>query len=449
VNDNFFSAEHVEVFMEQLYEGLGRFFFPSLSFPRRRESQIVYFMFGSPPTRGQGLDARLRGHDRKNSTTFELSIKVAFVFLCLFLMNTVAGHKVIAEDHPDFLSVTGPCNLVFPKDHGPHPGYRTEWWYYTGNLLAESGDRYGYQLTFFRSQISASGTQKKWPQPASAWRTQQVYLAHAAISDISAKRHLQAELVTRGALGMAGASNKSGQTTIFIKNWSAQINPSRHILKAVTDDFSYDLTLQPVKPPVLHGQSGYSRKGSTPERASCYYSLARLIAKGSLKIDGKEVAVEGLSWMDHEYSTAPLEPGIVGWDWFSLQLSDQTEIMLFLLRQENGGINPTSSGTFVDRSGKAQHLTKENFSVEVLDHWKSPKSGAVYPAGWRLNVFPLAIELTIVANLSDQEMQTAASTGVTYWEGSVSAHGKVAKQPIKAGGYIELTGYAQSFSAPL
>jgi predicted secreted hydrolase len=178
-------------------------------------------------------------------------------------------------------------------------------------------------------------------------------------------------------------------------------------------------------------------------------SLARLIAKGSLKIDGKEVAVEGLSWMDHEYSTAPLEPGIVGWDWFSLQLSDQTEIMLFLLREENGRIHPASSGTFVNRSGKPQHLTKENFNVEVLDHWKSLKSGAVYPAGWRLSVLPLAIQLTITPNLADQEMRTAASTGVIYWEGSVSATGTTAKEPVKAEGYVELTGYAKAFRAPL
>jgi predicted secreted hydrolase len=165
--------------------------------------------------------------------------KLSILFFILFILLITWA---FAADQDGFLSVSGPCNLTFPENHRPHPGYRTEWWYYTGNLRAESGDRYGYQLTFFRSQISPCETQKKWPQPASAWRTQQVYLAHAAISDISAKRHSQAELVARGALGMAGASHTTGQTTIFIKNWSAQINASRHILKAVTDDFSYDLS---------------------------------------------------------------------------------------------------------------------------------------------------------------------------------------------------------------
>jgi predicted secreted hydrolase len=216
----------------------------------------------------------------------QLTKIVAFVFVCLILMKTVTAHKVIAGDESDFLSVTGPCNLTFPKDHGPHPGYRTEWWYYTGNLQAESGARFGYQLTFFRSQISPSDAQKKWPRPTSAWRTQQIYLGHAAVSDISGKRHLQAEQVARQALGLAGTSEAAGNTIIFIKNWRAQIGGNTHILKAITDAFSYDLTLQAAKKPVLHGQAGYSRKGSTPRSASCYYSVTRLISGGTLTVPG-------------------------------------------------------------------------------------------------------------------------------------------------------------------
>jgi predicted secreted hydrolase len=341
----------------------------------------------------------------------QLSKIAAFVFLGLILMNTVAAFKVIAGDESDFLSVTGPCNLEFPKDHGPHPGYRTEWWYYTGNLQAESGARFGYQLTFFRSQIGPPGTEKKWPRPTSAWRTQQIYLGHAAISDISGKRHLQAEQVAREALGLAGTSVADGSRTIFIKNWRAQIEKDAHILKAVTDEFSYDLTLQPVKQPVLHGQAGYSRKGSAPQSA--------------------------------------LEPGIVGWDWFSLQLSDRTEIMLYQFRNEQGGLSPASSGTLIDASGNPRHLTIDDFSIDVLDQWKSPHSRASYPTRWRLTIFPLSIQLSVDANLSDQEMQTPASTGVTYWEGSVSVRGSAAKHPVKGMGYVELTGYAQPFRAPM
>jgi predicted secreted hydrolase len=376
----------------------------------------------------------------------QLFKKVALMILVLFLMSTTAGHNGIGADQSDFLSVTGPCNLVFPKDHGLHSGYRTEWWYYTGNLEAETGNRYGFQLT---CQINTPADEKGWPRPPSAWRTRQIYLGHAAITDIFNKRHMQSELMARGILGMAGVSQEEMDTLIFIKNWSAKIEADRHLLKTATDDFSYQLALKPAKPSVLHGEAGYSRKGSTPERASCYYSFPRLKTEGALTVGEKTVAVQGLSWMDHEFSTAPLEPGIIGWDWFSLQLSNQTEVMLFLLRNEKGGFNPASSGTFIDASGKPHHLKKTDFRVDVLNSWESPRSQAVYPVHWRLTVFPLAIQLIAKANLSDQEMRTQATTGVTYWEGSISINGSVGKHPVKGSGYVELTGYAQSFKAPM
>lgn len=375
--------------------------------------------------------------------------RAALAFLGLFLISIAADYHAIAEDKSGFLSVTGPCNLVFPKDHGSHPGYRTEWWYYSGNLEAETGNRYGFQLTFFRNQINTPADQKRWPRPASVWRTRQIYLGHAAITDILENRHLQSELMARGALGMAGVSQKAPGTLVFIKNWSADIGADRHLLKTATDEFSCELSLKPTKPPVLHGQAGYSRKGSTPERASCYYSLTRLKTDGALTIDGKTMAVRGLSWMDHEYSTAPLEPGIIGWDWFSVQLSDQTEIMLYLLRNAQGRLSHSSSGTFIDVSGRSRHLTKDDFRVEVLDRWKSSRSGAEYPIHWQLTVFPLAIQLTAKASIANQEMQTQATPGLTYWEGSISLKGSVGKYPVKGSGYAELTGYAHSFNAPM
>jgi predicted secreted hydrolase len=374
---------------------------------------------------------------------------ISFLLFSIFLMIICWGCHAFAEDDSDFLTVTGPCNLNFPKDHGPHPGYRTEWWYYTGNLQSDVGVPYGFQLTFFRRQISPPGASKKWPKPHSAWRTQQIYLGHAAISDISEKRYLPSERIARESLGIAGVSQKANETTIFIKNWSAKIGTGSHMLKAATDDFSYELTLQSLKPLILHGMAGYSRKGSTPERASCYYSITRLITEGALTLGGKTIPVKGLSWMDHEFSTAPLEPGIIGWDWFSLQLSDQSEIMLFQLRNEHGSLHPASSGTFIDPSGRPRRLNRENFRVEVLDQWKSPNSGAVYPARWRLSVFPLGIQLTVAANMPNQEMQTPGSTGETYWEGSVTANGSVANQAVQGRGYVELTGYAKFFNAPM
>jgi predicted secreted hydrolase len=369
-----------------------------------------------------------------------------FVFISYFL---VIGHPVLAEAPSNYLTITGPCNLEFPKDHGAHPGYRTEWWYYTGNLRSQTGDHYGFQLTFFRSQISPPGADKTWPDPPSAWRTQQVYLAHAAVSDIAGKRHLQAELVSREALSMAGVLHRPPETVVYLKNWSARIGAEAQVLHVDTDEFSYELTLKPVKPPVLHGRAGYSLKGSSPERASCYYSYTRHAVEGQLTIGGKTMAVRGQGWMDHEFSTAVLEPGIKGWDWFSLQLADRTELMLFLLRTDDGGISAVSGGTFVDPDGNTRAIGKDEFAVTILDTWKSPHSKAVYPSRWRLRVFPVSLDLTIFPNLADQEMQTSGSTGVTYWEGSVSIRGTRDANQINGLGYVELTGYAEIFDRPM
>jgi predicted secreted hydrolase len=379
----------------------------------------------------------------------KLAKNTKFITICLCLVIVAAGPLAIAEDNAEYLSVTRPCNLELPKDHGPHPGYRTEWWYYTGNLSSEKGNRYGFQFTIFRTQISPPGFEKKWPQPSSAWRTLQIYLGHAAISDISGKRHVQDERVARAALGLAGGVHKDGNTEIFVNTWSLQIASGRHLINQISDDFAFELILIPDKPPVMHGDEGYSRKGSTPHRASCYYSFTRLNTKGTLTTGGHSTGVEGTSWMDHEYSTAVLEPGLVGWDWFSLQLSDNTEIMFFLLREDDGSVSPVSSGSFIDASGSLLHLDKDDFKVDVLKTWKSPGSRTVYPARWRVQVHPLFIDLTVFPNLADQEMQTLKSTGVTYWEGSVGLKGTKQGQAIKGQGYVELTGYAGSFDAPM
>jgi predicted secreted hydrolase len=377
------------------------------------------------------------------------TISAITIGLISLFIGPILGSMVKAAEPTGYLSVTGPCNLDFPGDHGPHPGYRTEWWYYTGNLQAETGEKYGFQLTFFRSQISPPDERQNWPQPTSAWRTQQVYLAHSAISNITGKQHLQAELISRGALNMAGAKQIEDTTTLFLKNWSADIGPDQHLLTVNSDGFSYELALTPEKPPVLHGIAGYSLKGSTAERASCYYSFTRLNAQGKLSIGENIVAVKGSAWMDHEYSTALLEPGLQGWDWFSLQLSDKTEVMAFVLRKEKGGIGPASSATVIGNQGQNRHISNDEFVVTVRNTWKSPHTKAVYPAGWRLQIFPYALDLTITPNLADQEMQSSLSTGVIYWEGSVSIEGTRAGQPIVGQGYVELTGYAQPFDAPM
>jgi predicted secreted hydrolase len=348
-----------------------------------------------------------------------------------------------------FLQVTGPCRLSFPADHGPHTDYRTEWWYYTGNLIDGDKRRFGFQLTFFRSGLQPPGNRKQWPVPASAWRTDQIYLAHAAVSDISGGRHLKAERMARPVLSLAGAEQGDGQVTINVHGWQTVISPEGHRLQADANAFALTLDLIPDKPVVLHGDSGYSRKGQSVERASCYYSFTRLQASGSLTLDGTRHEVTGSAWMDHEFSTAPLQPGIIGWDWFSLQLGDRTEIMIFLLRQPDGTLNPASSGTYVLPEGRTRHLSLGDVRVEPMLQWSSPHSGARYPVEWQVAVVPLGLELTVTANLDDQEMRTPNSTDVIYWEGSVNVKGTRMQKAVDGVGYVEMTGYARPFDAPM
>ena len=347
----------------------------------------------------------------------------------------------------DFESVSNGCDLQFPRDHGAHPGFQTEWWYYTGNLRGEGGERYGFQITFFRRQIAPLAEQEKWPDPVSTWRTLQVYFAHTALSNMATGKFHHGEKISRGAADLAGVRQGPSETLIFLEDWSARITPSGHELKSQAQSFSIQLNLKPLKEPVLHGESGYSLKGSTPDKASCYYSLTRMEALGIVTLGNRDLPVAGTAWMDHEFSSAPIESIYVGWDWFSLQFTDNTELMIYLLRKKDGSFGTPSSGTFVDAAGRGFHLGSDEFSVQALDFWKSPHTGATYPSRWKLHVHPIQMDLTVEANLADQELRTGGSTQITYWEGSVSATGAVSGKPVASVGYVELTGYAHPIEA--
>jgi predicted secreted hydrolase len=377
-------------------------------------------------------------------TSFKRLTTLLLVFPILCLAAGSAGSKP-----GGYLEVTGPCDLSFPADHGPHPGYRTEWWYYTGHLTDADRHRFGFQLTFFRSRLKPPADRQLWPHPASAWRTDQVYLAHAAITDVTNGRHLQAEDIARPVLSLGGAEATAEGWRIYLHTWQAVISPVRHLLNADTRHFNLALALKPVKPLVLHGQSGYSRKGQAPERASCYYSFTRLQADGALALDGTRRRVHGSAWMDHEFSTAPLQPGITGWDWFSLQFSDQTEIMFYRLRNADGTVNPASSGTYVLPSGKTRHLKHDEVQITPLASWRSPHTHARYPSKWRVTIAPLNCTLTVTPELADQEMRTPRTTDVVYWEGSVQTEGTKEHKRAQGVGYVELTGYAKAFDAPM
>jgi predicted secreted hydrolase len=341
---------------------------------------------------------------------------------------------------PPFQSATAGYRYEFPRDHGSHSSYRTEWWYYTGHLRSKSGRSFGFELTFFRRGVPPEDI-KTLP---SKWSLHHIYLAHFAVTDITGKRFHFSEKLSREGLGKAGADES--RLRVWIDDWRAEAGPDSagaHILAARDETHALALTLQPAKPPVAHGPAGISRKGKDVGQASHYYSFTRLATTGSLTIDGEVFDVTGTSWMDHEFGSSELGADQVGWDWFSIQLEDNTELMLYRMRLRDGSTDRASSGTAVSADGRPQHLEVTDFQIESTATWTSSESKATYPSRWQLKFPSLDLMLDVVPLLADQELRTSRSTKVSYWEGAVAVTGTKKGRPIKGQGYVELTGYTE------
>ena len=320
----------------------------------------------------------------------------------------------------------------FPADHGPHVDFRNEWWYVTGNLDSDDGERFGFEMTIFRFSLTPS-----MPEADSNWRTNQVYIAHLAVTDAERERFVVAERYSRGALDLAGA--RSDPFRVWIDDWEIAAGeggwPWR--LRAVDEDLALDLDLTALRAPVLNGDRGLSRKSSSIDSASYYYSITRLRTEGTVTVDGSEYRVSGLSWLDREWSTSALAPDQLGWDWFALQLSDGTDLMLYNIRRNDGTADPSSSGTLSSNDGHATGLQQDDFEIVVNSTWESPQGGT-YPSGWTLRLPERELELEVVPVIADQELFTT----VRYWEGAVDVKGLYRGEPISGRGYVELTGYA-------
>jgi len=337
-----------------------------------------------------------------------------------------------------FARADGPRPLSFPADHGPHLDYQTEWWYYTGNLDTADGQHWGYQLTFFRRALAPPAQRRV---RASNWAADQVYMAHFALMDVAGKRHPVFERLSRGAAGLAGA--QAAPFNIWLEDWRVQqIEPDVYHLSAAQDDMALDLTLKDRKGPILQGDQGYSRKGPDPGNASYYYSLTRLESSGTVRVGSTLHQVSGLSWMDHEFSTSALAADQVGWDWFALQLDDGSELMAFQIRKADGSIDPFSSGTLIAPDGSTRRLGRDDLVISANATWRSPRSGAAYPAAWTVKVPSAGLTLDIKPYLSDQELNVS----FTYWEGAVRVSGEHGGRAVAGNGYIELTGYAGSMA---
>jgi predicted secreted hydrolase len=335
----------------------------------------------------------------------------------------------------------------FPRDHAAHPDFKIEWWYYTGNVKTADGRRFGYQVTFFRVGIDYA------PANPSRWAVRDLYMTHLAVSDAKGQRYRYAEKLSRGGPGLAGALADRYYT--WNDGWIATGNPEpgtgnrRHKLKALSKDAGIDLLLDEGKPIIFHGIDGINQKGARPGNASHYYSLTRMPTKGTIAIDGERFDVAGETWMDHEFSTSFLEPEQRGWDWLSIQLSDNREIMLYVMRRADGQHDPRSSGTLVDAGGKSIHLSDKDFTLTPGRATFASKNGAVYPVEWTVTIPSHNIDLQITTPLKDQELSLEQSTGVAYWEGMIDVTGQSGAQAVSGVGYLEMTGYHGSLGRVL
>jgi predicted secreted hydrolase len=369
-----------------------------------------------------------------------------------------AAEALAGGDTAGFERALEPRPFRFPEDHGPHPGFRTEWWYLTGHLEAEDaaavGDpsgagarrEFGFQLTFFRSALAPDA-----PGRDSAWSTNQLWMGHFALTDVGSGRHLHEERFARGAAGLAGA--EADPFRVWLEDWELARLPGAPPREGSGSAFPFrlraslahgpeaglDLVLEEGKAPVLQGDRGLSQKGPEPGNASFYLSWTRMPVRGSVRIDGEALDVRGEAWMDREWSTSALGDVHRGWDWFSLQLDDGRELMFFELRRRDGARDPLNHGALVAADGGWRRLEGSEVELEVLGRWSSPLDGATYPSGWRLRVPGEALDLVLTPRVPDQEMNVS----FRYWEGALEVEGTAAGRPVGGRGYAELTGYAE------
>jgi len=337
------------------------------------------------------------------------------------------------EDQPGYQRARPGQRPGLPADHGPHPDFRSEWWYFTGNLSSETGRHFGFQLTFFRFALAPQPVQR-----ASAWATRQLWMAHLALTDTAGGRFFSRERLARGAQGLAGAEARPFR--VWLEDWSAAslyegFLPLR--VAASDPDFALDLRLEPGREPVFQGDDGYSAKGPEPGNASLYYSYTRMPAAGVVRVGGQRVPVNGLAWLDREWSTSALGPDLAGWDWFSIQLDDGSDLMFYGLRRKDGGMDALSAGALVEPDGRVVRLSRDSVNLEPGERWHSPATGAAYPVRWTLTIPSRKLRLAVEPRLEHQEMDLS----VRYWEGAIQVRGDRDGRPVSGGGYLEMTGY--------
>ena len=371
------------------------------------------------------------------------------VLFCLLLLSYGAQ---AAESKAEFKLAVPPYTYQFPRDHNSHPAYATEWWYYTGHLQSKDGRKFGYQLTWFRTALAPTIDRK------SKWAARDLMFAHFALTDEKGQTFYFTDRIGRANLGMNGADTDSKTPRIWCGDWALRFGGKTGETQQIRargqsdaratngQDFALDLKQIALKSATIHGENGVSQKSAGKGRASHYYSFTRLQTSGTIVVGNERLSVTGQSWFDHEYGSNQMDASQVGWDWFSLQLSDGRELMVYRLRLKNGKTEPLSSGTLVEKNGKPRHLKLADFRLTPLSNWKSAATGATYPAKWRIDLPREKMSLTVTPTVANQELRPSRTgANLAYWEGSVTASGTLKGRAIGGAGYLEMTGYASPF----
>ena len=419
---------------------------------------------GAGGVRAEGQSGQARGHSsRGQGRAGQKALTLAFLALLLTACSPTppSGPSGETAELSPVAAMRGgtaegyaladrPRTFAFPVDHGPHPEFRTEWWYWVGQLGAEDGHRFGFQLTFFRQALVAEAEER-----ASAWSSRDVFMGHFAVADLGreggagAGRFHSSERFARAAAGLAGATfdEGSGAFQVWVEDWSAEAAGAEHYpvrLRARGDGVTLDLDLVGGKDPVLQGDDGLSRKGSQPGAASYYYAMTHIDAQGTITVDAtdedepdRSFEVEGIAWLDREWSTSGLDSGQIGWDWLALWLDDGRELMVYQMRRDDGTIDPYNHGALVSVDGVKRHLDRDQATLEAVGSWTSPRSGDTYPGGWRVSVPDEGLELEVTPLRPDQELDVA----YRYWEGAVGVRGQGPDGPVTGRGYLEMVGY--------
>ncbi|MEN6422867.1 MAG: lipocalin-like domain-containing protein [Smithella sp.] len=358
--------------------------------------------------------------------------KIKILSLFLFLLFISACAPVYTLNH------SAPVNpIVLPDDGAAHYWAQNEWWYYTGHLTAQDGRAFGYELTFFKRITNEDNVPAFFIPVPAHWLKDVGMLGHFAVTDLQSKK-FKAKEINNFIFNKARADEK--KYDLMIDTWTAREEKGKHILCAEMKDYKIELELEPLKPAAFHGRNGIVNKGAN--HANYYYSFTRMRTSGTITVEGTPVKVEGMSWMDHEYGTMKLGLSQTGWDWFSVQLDNNCELMIYLIRNDKDAMIETSGGTFVSPDGKTVWLTKDDIDIKTLNYWYSKKTDSNYPASWEITVKSLNLKLNVNPVLAQQELELKP---MPYWEGSVSVEGILNDSPVTGKGYVELVGYSKKY----